>query len=99
MTGIRACRTTVSINDLPPRGMIRSMYSSISASRRTASRSAWPMSWMQSTGNPADAAPARKAAAMARFERRASLPPRRIVALPVFVQSTAASLVTFGRDS
>ena len=36
---------------------------------------------------------------MARFELRDSEPPRRITAFPVLMQSTAASLVTFGRDS
>ena len=36
---------------------------------------------------------------MATFEWIDSEPPRRIVALPVLVQRTAASLVTFGRDS
>ena len=43
--------------------------------------------------------PACSASAMARFEFSASEPPRRITAFPVLMQSTAASLVTFGRDS
>ena len=65
----------------------------------TASRSVRGMSKMLSAGRPASAAPACSASAIAMFEWIDSEPPRRIVAFPVFVQSTAASLVTLGRDS
>ena len=36
---------------------------------------------------------------IARLEWAASLPPRRITALPLLTQIAAASAVTFGRDS
>jgi hypothetical protein len=65
----------------------------------TASRSVRGMSRTLSAGRPASAAPAWRASAMARFEWMDSEPPRRMVALPVLVQRTAASLVTLGRDS
>jgi hypothetical protein len=61
----------------------------------TLSRSVNGMSWIAWSGAPAEA----RAAAIARFEWMASLPPRRMVALPVLKQSTAASAVTFGRLS
>ncbi len=79
--------------------MMRSIYLSIIAMWRTASRSVVGTSWMLSAGRPAAATPRCNAAAMAMFEWMDSEPPRRMTAFPVLVQSTAASLVTFGRDS
>ncbi len=99
MTGIRAVATTFSMRPLPPRGMIRSRYWSILAMCSTLARSVKGMSWMLSGGRPARSPPVCKAAARARLLSMASLPPRRIVALPVLKQRDAASLVTLGRDS
>jgi hypothetical protein len=65
----------------------------------TLARSVKGMSWMLSGGRPARSPPAWRAAARARLLSMASLPPRRMVALPVLKQSEAASVVTLGRDS
>ena len=54
---------------------------------------------MECPGRPAFSPESWRAAAMARFEWMASLPPRRMVALPVLKQRAAASAVTLGRLS
>ena len=54
---------------------------------------------MQSRGKPAFSIASRIISAIALFELIASLPPRRITALPAFKHSAAASEVTFGRAS
>ena len=99
MTGIFDCSTTARMSDSPPRGMHRSMR--LSSWRRcfTASRLVVLMSCMV-FGSRADSLSACwMMFAMAVFECSASLPPRRMVALPAFRQSAAASAVTFGLDS
>ena len=96
---MRAVETTFSINPLPPRGMIRSMQSSILAMQSTLDRSVNGISWMLCAGSPSFSPPDCNAAAKARFESIASEPPRRIVAFPVLKQRDAASEVTLGRDS
>ena len=53
----------------------------------------------ESPSTPAEESPSRMASTMAVLDSFASVPPRRITALPDFRQSAAASRVTFGRDS
>ena len=99
MTGTRASSAMRETSPLPPRGMITSTNSSSASSAPTAARSVVPTSCTAASGRPASARPSRTQAAIARFECTASLPPRRITALPAFRQMPAASAVTFGRDS
>ena len=56
-------------------------------------------SYTASRGSPALASPSEMLAASALLLRNASLPPRRMTALPARRQSAAASEVTLGRDS
>ena len=82
--------------------MHRSMYSVKESNSGTASRSVVGTTWMAWAGkrSPRTRRPAdTSVSAINRFEFRASLPPRRIVAFPVLKHSEAASAVTFGRDS
>ena len=99
-TGTRASRSTRATSGRPPRGMIRSMAPSRPASIiPTASRSAVGTIWTPSAGSPACSSAAAIAAWMARQERSASDPPRRIRALPERRQRAAASAATLGRLS
>ncbi len=52
-----------------------------------------------SGGSPAEATASRTSAPSAALECAASLPPRSITALPLLMQSAAASTVTLGRAS
>ena len=65
----------------------------------TAARSVVSITCTASTGSPARFRPAAMQRAIARLERMASDPPRRIVALPALRHRPAASAVTLGRDS
>ena len=66
-----------------------------------ASRSAVGTTWMACSGKlgSTDLADVINVSAINRLEFNASLPPRRMVALPVLKHSDAASAVTLGRDS
>ena len=78
----------------PPRGIA----TSISPTARTSSVTAeWSSVSTSCTASPTPAS--RTAAASALFDSIASLPPRKITALPVLRQSAAVSMKTFGRDS
>ena len=57
------------------------------------------MNWKANSGSPALVPPSAIACAIAALLSRHSLPPRRMTAFPVLMQSTLASAVTFGRDS
>ncbi len=57
------------------------------------------MDWTAAGGKPLAASASWMTAVKARLLRSVSLPPRRIVALPVFRQSVATSTVTLGRAS
>ena len=84
---------------LPPRGTITSTNSGMAISSPTAARSVVSMTCTAAAGRPAASSPARTQAAIAWLQCRASLPPRRIAALPLFRHSAAASAVTLGRAS
>ncbi len=84
---------------MPPRGTITSTYSVMVISRPTAARSVVSITCTASDGSPAADRPSATSAASAVLDSIASEPPRRMVALPDFRHSAAASMVTFGRDS
>ncbi len=91
--GIFVCAATARIKPSPPRGMTRSIESSIARSAETSSCP--PVtSWIA----PSGIAPF-IASKSAMFVWRASEPPLRIAAFPLFKQSAAASAVTPGRAS
>ena len=99
MTGMVAASTTARMRLSPPRGMIRSISPSARAHGRSRSaRSGLSIMATASAGRPASATASRSIAAMARLEWSASLPPRRMQALPLLRHSPAASAVTLGRD-
>ena len=75
------------------------MKASWRTSRSMASWSVRSTNCTASAGMPASAMPSRMAAASARLDSSASLPPARMTALPDFRHSAAASTVTLGRDS
>ena len=83
----------------PPLGIIRSIYSSNFSISSTASLSVVGISWIAASGIPSFAPASFKILQMAIFEFIASEPPRNITAFPDFMQSPAASAVTFGLDS
>ena len=64
-----------------------------------ASRSTVGISDTAAGGRPSASSAVAKAAAKAWLLRKASLPPRRMAALPLLMHSAAASAVTLGRDS
>jgi hypothetical protein len=99
ITGTLASFETRSIRPLPPRGTMTSTYSGMATRWLTASRSVVSTTCTAVSGSPAAASPSRTQAAIAWLARRASLPPRRIAALPDFRHSAAASAVTLGRAS
>ena len=75
------------------------MQSSIFSMAETAACPLNGTSWSAPSGMPAATPASEMHFASALFERNASLPPRRMTALPDLMQSPAASTVTFGRDS
>ena len=99
MTGTLATLFSAFFSPSPPLGMIRSTSPSWVASSSSCS---WPppeSSETEAAGSSAAASasaisPARKA-----LELSALLEPRSTAALPLFRQSAAASIVTFGRAS
>ena len=101
MTGTREHSATARIRLSPPRGMHRSTSSVRESNWGMAARSVVGTTWMASAGKAgrALAADSTMIFAIAWFEWSASLPPRRMVALPDLKQRLAASAVTFGRDS
>ena len=99
MTGTVALSTTLRISPLPPRGTSRSTYPRIFMSAVELSREVSSMSCTASSGSPQSRRASRMTSVSARLVRMASLPPLRIQTLPVFMQSAAASIVTFGRAS
>lgn len=99
MTGTRAFWTTDSIRPLPPRGMSTSRYPVSCMSAVALSRLVSCTRLTQPAGRPTDAMACRMSSVMAWLERKASLPPRRITALPALRHSAAASTVTLGRAS
>ncbi len=84
---------------MPPRGTITSTYSVMVMRLPTAARSVVEITCTASGGRPAAARPSATRAASAVLESIASEPPRKMVALPDFRHSAAASMVTLGRDS
>ena len=99
MTGTRASFITASINPLPPRGTMTSTTSGEATSRGTSARSVVWTSCTAASGSPAASSPARMQRAIAWLLCRASLPPRRMAALPDLRHKAAASAVTLGRAS
>ena len=101
MTGTFEHSATARIRPSPPRGMHRSTYCVSASNSRIASRSVVGTTWMACCGKAgsARAAASIRMRAMARFELSASLPPRRMAALPDLKQRLGASAVTLGRDS
>ena len=100
MTGILASAATRRIRPSPPRGIARSMYCGMRqklADRRAVGRA----HQLHGVGRQARLRrpPRASRSTIAWLECIASLPPRRITALPLFTQIAAASAVTFGRDS
>ena len=87
------------MSPLPPLGTMTSTCESMAMSIPTAARSLVPTTCTASRGSPAAASPSWMHPAIARFDASASEPPRRMVALPDFRHSPAASAVTLGRDS
>ena len=99
MTGIVASAATRRIKLSPPRGIATSISSCKARKCPTASRSGV---FTICTHRPAIAAASsacRSRSTIAWLLLAASLPPRRITALPLVTQMAAASAVTFGRDS
>ena len=99
MQGTFAFSTQARMSPAPPRGMSRSTYPT---AVMRALAEAWVVSSMRQTavsGRPLARRPCRRAATMALAERHASLPQRRMQALPLLMASAAASLVTLGRLS
>src|SRR6266567_8551694 len=101
MTGTFEDSTTARIRPSPPRGMHKSTYWVRESNDLMASRSVVGTTWMACSGNFGRVflPDSIMIVAMAWLELSASLPPRRIVALPDLKQRLAASAVTFGRDS
>ena len=88
-----------SIRPLPPRGMITSTNSGMAISWPTAARSVVGTNCTASGGRPALCRACCTNAASAVFDSMASLPPRRMQALPLLIERLAASMVTLGRLS
>ena len=86
MTGTRASGGDALDEALPPRGTITSTNSGMAISSPTAARSVVSMTCTAAAGRPAASSPARTQAAIAWLQCRASLPPRRIAALPLQAQ-------------
>ena len=99
MTGTALSVTTRWISPAPPRGMIKSRRPVRLIITPTASRLALSMNCSAPSGTPSFSAASARIELMARFDFRASEPPRNITAFPDFRQSAAASAVTFGRAS
>ena len=99
MTGTLASALMRSIRPLPPRGMITSTYSGMVIRQPTAARSVVGTSCTASRGRPASCSAACTSCISAWLLCRASLPPRRMAALPLLMASDAASMVTLGRLS
>jgi hypothetical protein len=83
----------------PPRGMTQWMNESSPRRTSSAARSVVGTSCTESRGSPAAASDSETSEARALLVSKISRPPRRIEALPLFRQSTAQSMVTFGRAS
>ena len=75
------------------------MHSGIRSRCPTAARSVVCTRATESSGRPLDASSSARTRCRARLEWIASLPPRRIAALPLLTQRAAASTVTLGRLS
>ena len=90
---------TARISPSPPRGMTTSMYSSSLSISATASRSVVGGTWTASRGSPASSRARCISPARNLLEWNASLPPRRMTALPALRQRMPASTVALGRDS
>ena len=99
MTGTLAELTTASMSPGPPRGTMISTMPRSEPRTGTASRSVKGSSVTASVGSPTAFSPLENDWAKARLVCSASLPPRRMQALPDFKQRAAASTVTLGRDS
>ena len=97
--GILASRATMCTRSAPPRGISRSMYSSIWSIVATSCLSVDAMHCTASAGSPTDCNARLTTSARARFVRIASLPPRISRPLPDLMHNALASTVTFGRDS
>ena len=96
---IRDSSTTERMSPPPPLGMSTSKYAfnrirAVAVSLEVSSTSA-----TQSSGSPAPASASRMTLVTALLDSKASLPPRRMTALPAFKQRAAASEVTLGRAS
>ena len=99
MTGTLASRLMRSIRPLPPRGMMTSTNSGMAIKWPTASRSVVGTSCTASWGRPQSASAWRTSCARALLDSMASEPPRNMQALPLLMDSEAASMVTLGRLS
>jgi hypothetical protein len=99
MTGISDSSSSARMSSLPPRGTMTSTSPFWRSSARVAARSVVRSSSTEETGKPASATAPANTSAIAAFVQSASEPPLRIVALPDFKHSAAASAVTLGRDS
>ena len=102
---MRAASHIARMSRSPPRGIATSISPTartISATAAWSSKSTSWTAWETAGGAPDAPFPDRHpetALASARFVLIASLPPRSIMALPVFRQSAAVSTNTLGRDS
>ena len=99
MTGILLYSVIVLISPFPPLGITTSINLSIISSWGTSSLSVDFITCTASGGNPSFFRAALMHLPSAILVFIASLPPRSIAAFPLFMQRTAASIVTFGLDS
>ena len=99
ITGMRASLLMRSIKPLPPRGTITSTYCFMVINSPTAARSVVSTTCTAVVGKPAACKPSCTNLAKAWLQLIASLPPRKIAALPDLMHRPAASTVTFGRAS
>ncbi len=99
MTGTVATPFSAAFSPSPPRGMIRSTTPSWVASSASSSRPPPATSDTDPAGRPDPRAASAAIPARTALECAADEDPRRTHAFPDFRQSTAASIVTFGRAS
>ena len=99
MHGTVAFSTQARINPAPPRGINKSTFPAAVISAVASLRSVLEGIPTRSAGSPAFSRPSFNALTIAREERNASFPPRKIHTLPLLIRRAAASDVTFGRLS
>ena len=99
MTGTVAFSVTRRMSASPPRGTTRSTSPLCVTRKSMASWSGLSTYWTAFASIPAAARPFWMQRTRAALDSRASLPPRRMEALPDFRHRAAVSTVTFGRDS